>query len=210
MFYTEFSYAVHEGDGNRIIRCWRFLRPLFKASRQKNYCLETFLLYGHKYRLSLKFSHQLVWSRCINTHGLPGHSIPCDLIMEHLNRLCKEAIVGLGANKTEDAIVSVGKAIGTLLPVLEQFDEINFVPNVSGIHCRSPSVKDTRQLDPFTPKGTRLRKHFKNIKPLPPEHKPDKLLTWMKGHMKTLTSKTILIYYICAFRLSFVYFDQSL
>ena len=116
--------------------------------------------------------------------------------MEHLNRLCKEAIVGLQANKSEDAIVRVGKATGTLHPVLEQFDEINSVPNVRGVHCKSPSEKDTKllleemkQLDPFTPKGTRQHKHFKNIKPLL-QHKPDKLLTWMKGHIKTLTSKT--------------------
>ena len=33
-------------------------------------------------------------------HGLPGKNISCDLYMEHLNRLLKDAIKALGDNKT--------------------------------------------------------------------------------------------------------------
>ena len=38
--------------------------------------------------------------------------------MEHLNRLCKTSIKGLGANKTEKAIVRVGKKIRVLGDIL--------------------------------------------------------------------------------------------
>ena len=44
MFYTEFRDAIREGDGNRILRCWRYLLPLFKASSRKNYSLKTLYL----------------------------------------------------------------------------------------------------------------------------------------------------------------------
>ena len=55
---------------------------------RKNYTLEIFqVLYNCEYGLSPRQAHQVVWSRFVNVHGLPGHNIPCDLHMEHLNRL---------------------------------------------------------------------------------------------------------------------------
>ena len=35
MFYIEFLDTIHEGDGTRIQRCWRYLLPIFKATGQK-------------------------------------------------------------------------------------------------------------------------------------------------------------------------------
>ena len=52
-------------------------------------------------------SQQLKWSCIINTHE---HNI-CDLHMEHLNRVLKDGIKGLGANKIEKAITRLGKCI---------------------------------------------------------------------------------------------------
>ena len=51
--------------------------------------------------------------------------------MEHMNRICKEAITCLGINKTESAIVRVGKWIGSVYPVLDQYDSENCVPERS-------------------------------------------------------------------------------
>ena len=42
--------------------------------------------------------------------------------MEHLNRACKEAIKGLGANKTEKSITRIDKAIGPLVDIQANFD----------------------------------------------------------------------------------------
>ena len=55
-------------------------------------------------------------------HGLPGHNISCDLHMEHLNKLVKVSIEGLGANKSEKAIKKVAKAMGALSKTTESFD----------------------------------------------------------------------------------------
>ena len=56
---------------------------------------------------------QFVWSRCINTHGIPGKNIPSDLFMEHLNRICKEVVLTLDrSNTTLEAIQCVGKCVG--------------------------------------------------------------------------------------------------
>ena len=45
-------------------------------------------------------------------HGLSSHNINCDLHMEHLNTVAKTAVEGLGANKSKNAIIRVGKAVG--------------------------------------------------------------------------------------------------
>lgn len=55
--------------------------------------------------------------------------------------LAKVAVEGLGANKTEKAIIRVGKAIGTMSGSLENFDAVNNVPKVSGAHsCQSSRI----------------------------------------------------------------------
>ena len=78
--------------------------------------------------------NQLIWSRCVNIHWLPWRNIPADLFMEHLNRLCKEAIINLGSNKTEKAIQRVGKVIGVIDSVLAQYDKLYHVSATSGAH----------------------------------------------------------------------------
>ena len=72
------------------------------------------MLYQHDYVLSPRHKTELLWGRFINVHGRTGKNIAADL---HLNHVVKEC---LGANKTEGAIV--GKALGTVVPVLDQFD----------------------------------------------------------------------------------------
>ena len=68
--------------------------------------------------------------------------MPCDLFNEHLNRLCKEAVGNLRANQTESATVRVSRAIGTLQPVIEQFDQVNLLPSFSGAHSKPKSEKE--------------------------------------------------------------------
>lgn len=143
LFFQEYSDSVREGDGIRVLRCWRYLLPLFIASQRKNYSIEAFnFLYQYHFMLSPRQAQQLIWDRFVNTQGKPGRNIPADLHLEHLNRLVKGAIGSLGSNKTESCITRVGRAIGTLQPVLDQYDVSNRVTHPSGSHMSSPITKD--------------------------------------------------------------------
>ena len=71
------------------------------------------------------------WSRFVNIHGLPGKNVEADLHMEHINRIAKQSIRNLGANKTQKAIERVGRAVGTLDKVISHFDEENGIAKVS-------------------------------------------------------------------------------
>ena len=103
------------------------------------------MLMQYEYHLTPRQSQQLIWSRFINTHGIRGRNIPCDLHQEHLNRICKRAVGTLGSNKTEEALTRLGKTLWTLDPVLEQFDRETHVTDCNGRHC-APKAKSEKDI----------------------------------------------------------------
>ena len=131
----EFLDGICEGDGQRIIRCWRYFLLLFKAANCVNYSIEAFsLLVHYQFLLPPRIAMQLMWSCTVNTHGRPGKNIPCDLHMEHLNREAKKCITGLGANITDEAVQRIGRSIGHIVKVLKHFDDINDIKQPSSQH----------------------------------------------------------------------------
>ena len=80
----------------------------------------------------------------VNTHrhGMKGRNIPCDLHMEYINHLCKDAVYGLKANKITSAIVRVGKSLGPLSHLLQKFDKENDVRVPTGAHHKPSFSKN--------------------------------------------------------------------
>lgn len=175
IFYLNYKDAIREGDGSRVLVCWKFLLPIFKVSDRRNYSLEVLrMLYSYYYILSPRQKHQLLWSRFVNVHGLPGHNIPCDLHMEHLNRVCKQAIQGIGAKKTKESVVRIGKALGPLAEVTTNFDKSVLKPSndhVPGHHKYAAATKDQSMVINellnhacvFTESPKRSHQHFKTF-----------------------------------------------
>lgn len=101
IFYINFKDATREGDGERLFLCSKYLFPLFRVTNRRNYTCEVFsMLHSYFFTLSQRQAHQLMWSRFVNVHGKIGRNVACDLHMEHLNCVCKEAVKAVGANKT--------------------------------------------------------------------------------------------------------------
>ncbi len=49
-FYLEFRDAIKEGDGERVLRCWKYMIPIFSASGNTNYACEAVnLVLQHSY-----------------------------------------------------------------------------------------------------------------------------------------------------------------
>ncbi len=76
---------------------------------------------------------------------MPRKNIPVDLHMEHLNNIAKEAAQSVGANKSKITMERIGKAIGTLSPVLDQFDSVNKVQGTSKLN-RVPEFQMMKQV----------------------------------------------------------------
>lgn len=146
VFFLNYKDAIREGDGERLLVLWKYLLPLFKVSDRRNYSIEVLrMLYSYYFTLSMHEKQQLLWSRFINVQGLRGHNIAGDLHMEHLNHICKQAIKGIGANKTEESIIRIGKALGPLAEVTANYDRNVLNPSnrlSTGRHKRAAVEKD--------------------------------------------------------------------
>ena len=91
--------------------------------------------------------------------------------MEHLNRECKAAISGLGANVTEQAVKRVGKCLGEIVKVTSNFDSQTGVNCESAYHTTRSEEKDFSALlqqlnhsEVFRMKKSRKHTSFPKIK----------------------------------------------
>ena len=191
----EFHDAIKEGDGLRVLRCWKYLLLLFKASQKKNYSIEAFqFLCQYHFYLPPQQAQQLLYSRFVNVHGREGRNIPCDLHMEHLNRTIKDALQHLGANKTEEAITRASKCSHLINSLLHQFDIKTGLKEESGSHTRASEKSDIERMlvvlrnnNVFMEQGTRSHSHFQNFQSnhLVKSLDMSKLQQWMTEHFQS-------------------------
>ena len=184
LLLLEFRDAVHEGDGVRLLRCWRMLLLYFAFSGHTKYALEAFHLQAAvSATASLRVAQDLLNSRFINVYGGEGRNIPTDLHMEHLNRTLKDYLNGMGANISDRAIVQMSKALKPLM-------DIKLHPESLHDTVKS-SMKDLQiQMHVFSYIPGRS---FKNIK----SHIAQcvnvaKLVAWVKEQQKKLTNNIAL------------------
>ncbi len=196
LVYAEYNDAIREADGDRLIRSWKFLLLLFKASNRSNYSLDALNLLAQYYiLLPPRLAQQLAWSRCVNTTGTEGGNIPMDLHMEHLNRACKTAVANLGANATPNAIVRIGKCIGPLSSLCSSYDRSTSVRPQSAAHSDAQFEDDLKKLvselsdrsTVFKPTPGRKHSSFPTFSgSLVDTLDKEELLAWMQGHLDEL------------------------
>ena len=144
LLYMEYQDAIREGDGERVLECWKYFMMIFKATNHRNYAVEAFnLLAQVQWFLADRQVMQVKYSRFINLHGRPGCNVSCDLVMERLNRVAKTCVTHLGANKTPSSIQRIGKSIGGINEILSCFDKENKISTTSSHHS-IPSYKTNR------------------------------------------------------------------
>ncbi len=116
LFVEEFKDAVHEGDGDRMLRIWTFLLIYFRSTGYPNYAYEAIKLIAQSSALlSERQAYRLKWCRFVNTSSKPGRNISCDLANVHWNRAFKGHLATDGGNVNSFPIPRTG----TALPALE-------------------------------------------------------------------------------------------
>ena len=141
--YLLLKDAFKEGDGKRVLQRYRYLLLVFINAGCRNYANESLnLLCQYHFDLPPQMAQQLIWSRYINTAGVRGRNIPADQHLEHLNRILKGTIEGLGSNKNKESIVRCSKALGMIQETLNKYDQDNSVCLSSGAHSAPKSHKE--------------------------------------------------------------------
>lgn len=205
LLLLELKDAIREGDGHRILRCWKVLLMYFHFARHKNYQSEAFhLLAEVSAAASPRIASQLTWSRCVNIRGGKGKNIPLDLHMEHLNRTVKDHVTTLGANVAEQSILQCARSLKGLIETCSTFDaQLGLEPS-SISHSKANTSKDEKVIIKELTETSRVfdyvpgRNHasFKSIHPSITEHiNMTKLIQWIqkkkKGMQDNITKASI-------------------
>lgn len=201
LLIQNFYDAISEGDGARVIRCWKFALPYLKndGTSSSKYALEAlYMACQMNALLTPRSAHRLMWNRFYKTKNGPGGNIPLDLALEHYNRLVKTVMRNLGPNASNPKALDrycKGLAVNKLL--LDNFDWVNNLKKLSGEHYRRSDRPDLlkiineligQQAFTFTP--GRQYQHFVGI--------TDSLLTnfdmhdmyrWINEHKKNIYLK---------------------
>ena len=96
--FSNFLYVIKEGDGERIMRQYKYIMLYCKADgSQPKYALEClyqfFLVRGLLWQ---RDSERFVWNHSVNNSGKKGANIPVDEHTEHDNNAIKQGIRKLG------------------------------------------------------------------------------------------------------------------
>ena len=194
LIWHGFHDSIREGDGDRILRYWKLLLVLFKSSNNHNYAKEAVnILLQYYYILSDRQKAQLLWSRCINTRGVSGANIACDLHMEHLNRRLKTVIRSMGANVNPTALEKAGKAIAPVHHVCQVFEQQTALHMHSDRHS-APSfgedfntvVSTLRSENVFTPTQGRAHTSYKFNSTLLEKHSLEDMKKKVEGTISKL------------------------
>lgn len=192
LLWHGFHDSSREGDGERLLRYWKFLAITFMSSNNYNYAKEAIeLLVQYHYILSEREKAQLLWDRCVNTRGIDGANIPCDLHMEHLNRRLKTVIRSMGANISPSAIVKAGKAIAPVQHICQEFEQQTTSNKCSGHHAVSKFGRDfslalevLENEQVFQEKGERKHSSYKYRCTLLQKHSQEDMVKKMNQSLK--------------------------
>ena len=112
--------SVKEGDGERLMRVWKFLTFVFRSHGKHKYALAGLHLMASRLALlTPRQAHRLTWNRFANKQGGVGKCISRDLRVEQINHVSKQAIRGIGVpNVTPASIQSTTQSTGSLEKLL--------------------------------------------------------------------------------------------
>ena len=196
LFMLEFRGAIREGDGQRILRCWKFMLLYFRSTNHYKYALEVVhLIADVKALLPPRLAQQVLWSRVVNPRGGAGNNIPVDLHMEHLNRLVKDFMIGLGANVSETTIINCSKSLKGVIEACDNFDNSCGASTISMYHTQKSSQADEDKIIEELTSTSRVfdyvpgRHHysFQQIKPhISQDVNATAMFSWLRNHKKKI------------------------
>lgn len=189
--------ATKEGNGERLASLHKILLLHFKALPGFNsYAIEMLVnIIQNEVFLSEPEAHQCKWAATVNWKGGAGKNIEIDLLQENRNKDVKKMIKGMGANKTEKAIINASRAAGGQRKVIENFDtQINRAAPLASSHTHKSAAADESkvQLDlrivkPFNPQPNRMHDSFPVISSDPLATLDEvELDRWLNRHKRNL------------------------
>ena len=196
MLVVNFWDAVAEGDGERILRCWKFFLMYLKhqGGSATKYSLEALYLMFQVYALlSPQAAHRLIWNRGVKIR-ISGVNIALDLRLEFFNKTIKEAIKKLGPSATQKSLDRISHSLGVTTELMKVFDSSLSVFTRSGKHFKKSAANDIEKIvkelvtnKAFTHTPGRKYTFYSNMKPsILCGFNLQKMFTWITDHKKRM------------------------
>ena len=104
------------------------------------------------------------------------------MAQEVCNRISKDTVKGMGANKTPKAMMWASKAAAGVHLIVKQVNDVSGIKPISQVHAH-----DLRQLRPFDSKKGRFHRNFQEIVVLPTSSvNMRSLFSWLEKHKKNM------------------------
>ena len=149
LFFLNFLDAISEGDGQRLMRQYKYMLLYCRSDGQHStkYALEClYQSFCVTSLLSPRDCERFVWNRTVNNRGGRGNNIPHDLEVEHSNRFSKEGIKNVGPNISEKAVQRISNSESGTRSMLDGVDGSISRSRGSGQHTSSSTEKDLDEL----------------------------------------------------------------
>ena len=150
MIQLNFHDAILEGDGERVLQCWKFMLPYLRkdGAASRKYAVEAlYLLLQTHALLPERDAHRLIWNRFHKARRGQGGNIPLDMALEHNNLLLKTIMRKLGSNATnKTALDRLVKALHANKALLDNYDVFCGVIKRSGKHFAKSAEKDLHKI----------------------------------------------------------------
>lgn len=140
----QFKDAIKEGDVQRINITMKHMIPFFYShsplSKYLVECVDYILKTEHT--LSPYMACKVRAASCVNMKGKSGKNKAADLHKENQVKYLKTLIRSLGANKTEQSIVSITKAGPVISEISDNFDEMTGAKKLKTTHKEKSRKED--------------------------------------------------------------------
>ena len=144
---ANFTDARKCGDGERIIRLYRFFTLHFKAANKTKYAYHALRLQAQtQCLLTERMAHVLTWNRFVNNAGKIDSNIEVDRENEHRNRTVKQETRVFHGKISDKSIKRVGEAAQALEEILLQADRSSRTKRPSGKHGKVDTSSDVLAL----------------------------------------------------------------
>ena len=195
LLILNFFDAISEGDGERVIRCWKFFLMYLKHQGANKYSLEAlYLMFQINAMLSPQAAHRLIWNRFIKNKQGIGGNIPLDLQLEFYNKLVKDAIKKLGPHASKKSLDRICHSLGITSTLMKSYDSNMSVFNRAGKHVKKSTENDLKKIvqelvvnNAFTCTPGRRYKFYSHMKPsILIGFDMQKMFSWISNHKKLM------------------------
>ena len=190
--------AISLGDGERIIRLYKFFCLYFKVSNCPKYAIATLqLLVQVNCLLSPRLAYSLTWNRFVNNQGHVDTNFPMDLSVEHDNKAFKNDIHSFRGEITDKSIARVSKSVEPTNTILASYDKTTCVKTPSGKYLLKSTEEDIlllvdhlQHLKIYAQIPGRKHSAFPNMPHnLLGEIEPEKLKGWISTRLRKFSKK---------------------